>query len=263
MTEVEESRIMSDNSDSAQGNFARVSMETMNDTSPNKEMTKEEAENKARVNETNEPTQEENLFAGKYKSVEDLEKAYNELQTKLGQTSEQKTDAPAAEATDKAADDNLFDTAYDEWSESGKLSDETIAALEKTGIPKQYVEQFVRNANAEQELIQQGIINEIGGQQEFERLSNWATQNLKQAEIDTFNGIVESGDVEQIKFAFNSLKARAGNTKFISPDNNTISSDAQSFASKAEMVKAMSDPRYVNDRAYRQKVERMVMRSRL
>lgn len=251
-----------------------VSMETNlgRGQEPNREMTAEEAQERTTyageeptmVQDSPEQTQtieqqaEETLLAGKYKSVEELEKAYGELQKKLGEGNE----AEAETETTTQVDGNLFDKASDEWYETGEVSEATINELVKQGIPKQVIEQYIRSANAEQQLLQQNIINEIGGQQEFERLNAWATNNLKPAEIDSFNAIVDGGDIEQIKFAYNSLKSRAG-SKFVTPDSNSQSNDTGAFANKSEMISAISDKRYQNDAIYRRQVEQRIMRSRL
>jgi len=264
MAEMEESRVVSENSDSAQGKFARVSMGTMVDTAPNKEMTQEEAEAKARLNETNEPNAEETLFANKYKSVEELEKAYNELQSKLGQESSERTESEETAEETTTTGDDVFDTAYNQWSESGEVSDEVIDQIvAEKGIPREYVEQFIQQATAQEMLTHKQIFDSVGGEEQYKSIISWAENNLPASEIETYNKIIDSGDVDQIKFAINALSQRRGGKKFVSPDTNRTSEDATSFGSKAEMVEAMKDPRYERDRAYRQKVERMIMRSKI
>ena len=259
----QESRIVTDNTDKNQ--FARVSMETTPD-SPNANMTREEALERTTTPESPNPldASEENLLAGKYKSVEDIEKAYNELQTKLGQKGEETTEPTTETQADTTSESDVFERAYSEWAEKGEVSEDTIDQIVKDkGIPKQYVEQFIRQSSAEETLLQNSIMESVGGRDEYTKITEWAVNNLPQTEIDAYNKIIESGDVEQIKFALNALSQKRGSTKFIQPDKNNTFTDSNSFNSKAEMVQAMKDPRYEKDLAYRQKVERMIMRSRL
>lgn len=242
---------------SAEDAVARTTYE--GETAPEADNTMQSTEQKQRQAEQPQETQEQ-LLAGKYKSVQELEKAYGELQQKLGQTNEE---APQPEQqTAETADDNLYNKAYDEWSETGQVTEATIDSLVKSGIPREYVNQFIKQANAEQELMQQQIINDIGGQAEFERINTWAVNNLKPAEIESFNNIVDTGDIDQIKFAYESLKARSGN-KFIQGDATNTQAETGGFSTKSDMISAISDKRYQSDAIYRRQVEERIMRSRL
>jgi hypothetical protein len=80
--------------------------------------------------------EQEALLAGKYKSASELEKAYIELQKKLGsgdtEESESYEDGETDEEPQEESDDPFVDfllTANDEYSESGKLSEETLEAF--------------------------------------------------------------------------------------------------------------------------------------
>ena len=75
--------------------------------------------------------QEEQLLAGKYKNAQELEKAYVELQKKLGEDSEEKPEAVEEkpdEAPKLSEGATLISNASDEFYKNGnKLSDETMA----------------------------------------------------------------------------------------------------------------------------------------
>ena len=77
---------------------------------------------------------EEQVYAGKYKSAEDLEKAYIELQKKLGSNGEEvEEDTEQASAEEESTETQLSDgasliaSANDEYYKNdGKLSEETL-----------------------------------------------------------------------------------------------------------------------------------------
>ena len=88
--------------------------------------------------------EQEQLLAGKYKNAEDLDKAYVELQKKLGEgeeassETEQPTDAKQEEETEdtdetkeEAPDYAFLDTLYEEATSGKEYNKETIEQLSK------------------------------------------------------------------------------------------------------------------------------------
>ena len=73
-----------------------------------------------------------NLLAGKYKSAQDLEKAYIELQQKLG-SNDQQTESQQEDTTEPESESNpafdLFDSIDDEMADGGQLSEASIEKL--------------------------------------------------------------------------------------------------------------------------------------
>ena len=133
------------------------------------------------------------------------------------------------------------------------------------GIPEQYIDQYIEGANAQIELMTMKIHNALGGQDHVNELISWATDNLSDAEIATYNDLIETGDLDKITTAYQSIEARmsqkTATKKFIQPDSGT-SNDRVGFASKAEMIEAMNNPKYKKDSAYRAEVERKLANSR-
>ena len=77
--------------------------------------------------------EQEGLLAGKYKNAEELEKAYQELEKKLG--GEEPTEETVDEVEETESSDEpdigseLITRASKEYAENGKLSDETLATF--------------------------------------------------------------------------------------------------------------------------------------
>ena len=91
--------------------------------------------------------------------------------------------------------------------------------------------------------------------------------NLSKAEQDVFNNMVDSGDVEQAKFAVQGLMTKAGATynpnqpELFEGTSDVTSPDA--YQSVSQVTDAMNDPRYDKDPAYRREVEQKIARSKV
>ena len=196
-----------------------VQTETMPDN-----LTPEEQENLA-VGEKLQEDQEQ-LLAGKYKSAEELEKAYVELQKKLGDNAEQEeTETASAEAQpeDKPTLSDgatLITSATDEfYDNNGQISEETLnkfSSMSSKDLVKAYMEvqqlpeYQPKEASAidlsESDINQ--VQNAVGGEQAYGNMLNWARTNLSQDEISAFDSIVNTGSVGAIRIAAAGLKAQ-------------------------------------------------------
>ena len=213
-------------------------------------------------------TDEDRMLAGKYKSVEDLEKAYEHLQSKLGQTDEENievaddteeaTETPREEAQEIASEAGIDYSAMEtEYQENGGLSQETYEALAEAGIPETMVDAYI----AGQEALTQSTINNMydlaGGEQGYNDMIGWAQDNLSESEISAFNDSLINENTSQ--FAINGLYARYSAEK--GPNlvkGNTTNTPSGGFASMQEMMVEMAKPQYKKDPAFRAEVQRRV-----
>ena len=222
--------------------------------------------------------QQEQLLAGKYKDAAELEKAYVELQKKLG---DKDTDTASAEKqpedTPKMSEGaTLITDASKEYFDNGnKLSDETLAkfsSLSSQDLIKAYMEvqatqpqQTTPPAEISTADINQ-IKNSAGGEQAYAQIVNWAKSNVPSEQLTAFNEVVNSGSVQAIQLAVSGLKAEYDNAngvegRMVTGKSPTKSGDV--FRSQAELVAAMNDSRYDRDPAYRQDVIEKLDRSDL
>ena len=248
------------------------------DNTPDSATLSEEEQNSLEVGEQL-VAEQEGLLAGKYKSAEELEKAYKELESKLGQKdeTEQAEPEPEPEPTSLSDNANVITDASDEfYSNNGKLSPETLQkfqGMSSADLVNAYLE--VTNSPdwqaappAQVQDVTENQINEVknfaGGEQEYTNMVQWAGQNLDAQAIKAFDDIVASGSLETIKFAVSGLKSQYLNAvgyegKMVqgkaAPDRGDV------FRSQAELVAAMSDRRYDSDPAYRQDIIEKLERS--
>lgn len=236
----------------------------------------------------------EALLAGKYKSVEDLEKAYKELQTKLSQGAKpapagaeaDEDDQQEAEETDDQAAEpaanakeiygdfigsrleeaNIdFTSMADRWSQSGKLEEGDYGQLEEAGFTRDMVDAYLAGLNYKAAQDSQLTVKEItaikeeyGGDAQYNAMIQWAATNLSKEEQDAFNQVVNTQPLNVARLAIAGLHAKYTAAEGREPrliGGKAPKSTGEKFESTAQLVQAMSDPRYKSDPAYRRKVE--------
>lgn len=221
-------------------------------------------------------------YAGKFKSAEDLEKAYKELEKKLGQKpNEEQSDEVPDEAegdqegseegdgqeveTDETVD--FLQQANDEyWDNDQQLNPETVQKLKE--LPSyQLVEAYLKWTKDQpaaawaqplDDAAAAEIVKTVGGQEQYNQTLEWAAENLSPDEVAAYDNVINNGNKDAIFFAVQAL-----NQKFrdaVGFEGKTVTgksprSSVKAFRSQAELARAISDPRYRNDPAYRIDIE--------
>lgn len=160
-----------------------------------------------------------------------------------------------------------FDELSAKFYENGELEDSDYEALEKAGIPRAYVDRFIELEAQAAQAQRTTILAEVGGEEGYADLSEWAKGVLTEKELAVYNKAVSSPDFVEVQTAVRGLYARYQNETGIEPArviNGKGGNDRGSvYESHAEMMRDMSDPRYRTDPAFRAKVEAKVGRSNL
>jgi hypothetical protein len=229
-------------------------------------------------------------FAGKYKSAEDLEKAYLELQKKLGEGSqpsndegsepfeddqEEPSEAPEGEVDpiDTSETVKLLEGATSEYynNESG-LTPETYEKLSQLS-GKELLDSWIAYTKSQEQVLAQQALNQadvdrvmtaVGGQNEYNQMLGWAKDNLNPAEVAAYDSVVNSNDPDAIYWAALGLKAKYTDSvgyegKQITGKRTPATNEV--FRSHAELARAIRDPRYRDDPAYRLDIETKLARS--
>ena len=196
---------------------------TMKETPVNSEVLNSDEQDSLAVAESLEGG-EQPLLAGKFKDPQALEQAYVELQKKLGE--------PRDEV--QSTEDKSESTAPAEEEETSSESEADVETLS--------------------EAQAQELMDMVGGEKAYKSMLEWAGDNFGKEEVEMYDQVMESGNPNAIFFAVQALQSRY---------NDAVGSDGQlltgrgaqntddSFKSQAELVAAMSDPRYDRDPAYR------------
>ena len=217
--------------------------------------------------------QQDQLLAGKYENAQELEKAYVELEKKLGSQQQEQTPEPEAKEEEvqeeKPAQTNLLDELWDQ-AQNEKYEDQTLEQL-RSMKPEELANMHLqyRKSNEPKDLSQNDIKELkgiVGGEENYANMMDWAGKTLNKQEIDMFDAVMENGDPLAAFFAVRSLAYGYNDTVGFDGKMVTGSAPKQSsdqFRSQAEVVEAMSDPRYERDPAYRQDIMQKLSRSKV
>ena len=193
----------------------------------------------------------------KFKNAEELAKAYGEL--------EKKQSAPEPQTEPQPSEQTMgLDKYYEEYSENKGLSDKSYDELAKMGLDKGLVDGYIagQEAIANQEVAM--VHDMVGGEDNYSKVIEYAKANLSDAEQKAFNETLDTGSIEQVKFAVQAIASRAG-VNSEAPQQmikgDSVETDSDVFESVAQVTEAMNDPRYAKDPAFRKKVEEKIARS--
>ena len=209
----------------------------------------------------------------KFNSVEDMAQAYESLEQKLGSQGEEEYEEEELEddelesIVDGLEEEGIdFDSLSQEFAELGGLTEDSYDSLVEAGIPRSMVDQFIDGQMAVANQMQQEAFEQVGGQEAYEDMVSWASDNMQEASIDAFNNAVNSGNVETANLAIQGLHAQYRSVNGNEPSlvmGETKSVTGGVFDSAAQLTAAMRDPRYSSDSAYRQQVASKLSRSNI
>ena len=242
----------------------------------------QEEDRQRRINQTNEDNEDVSLIGGKFKSQDELLKAYQELEKLRASNTSEEGEEPSEETTEAVEEQpeveevsaaiETINRASAVYDEKGELSDETIEELSQMDskeLIKAYVEVFSKNQAAVQQQAldaqaEANIVGSVGGKEAYGEMVAWAAANLPQEEIDSYNSVTNSGNPAAIKFAVEALSNRYKSAEgFEAPlvTGKRATTKTKVFRSHAELSRAIADPRYQTDPAYRSDVEQKLSRS--
>jgi len=220
---------------------------------------------------------QDNLLAGKYKNAEELEKGYLELQQKLSNQDEEGEEEQTEEeeqGEEGELEGTILDQLWDEaTSESGEFTQETLDELGQMNV-EELAQMHLEYRNSMQGQQPEGkdfseadikeLKGVVGGEQNYANMIDWAQKSLNEQEVKMFDAVMERGDPLAAFFAVRSL-AYAYNDA-IGYDGKMVQGKAprqsnDQFRSQQEVVKAMADPRYEEDPAYRRDIMEKLERS--
>ena len=244
--------------------------------------------------------QPDELLAGKYKSVQDLEKAYKELQTKLSrgesvapepeddssaddseaESEDEEDDKPAGDARELYGDliggkleeaQINFQDMNVRWQQTGTLEPGDYDQLAEAGFNRDMVDAYLSGLQYKQTQDTALSVKEVasikeslGGEGEYSKMIEWAAANLSADEVEGFNQIINTQPMAAVKMAITGLHARYSAVEGREPKligGRAPKGSTDKFESTAQLVAAMSDPKYSTDPAYQRKVQEKLSRS--
>ncbi len=230
-----------------------------------------------------EVSEERRAKVAKFKSTDDLAKAYLELQAKLSggkqpapqadkkaeEAHEGTQEEPQAAPADKAAAEEAVAAAgfemgelENEYANLGDLSEESYEKLAKIGIGKAHVAAYIAGQQALAQASHQAAFEVAGGEDAYWAMADWAKSNLSKGAQAAYDRAVDSGDPDTVRLAVEGLysKYTAANGApakvSLSGNSGATRGATYGYESEAQMMADMSNPQYSRDPAFRSMVER-------
>ena len=172
---------------------------------------------------------------------------------------------PLAEVDAKLDEANIEVSAMErEFIENGELSAESLASLKKAGFDDTAIEAYITTKVAQETAKSDKAISDICGSKEnFTAMSDWMTENLSEGELDRYNKGVQGEHYQTyLENMYNKYtNSKPATTRTVRQKGAVITNTASdTYASTAEMVVAIQNPRYKNDVEYRNSVIRKVQK---
>ncbi|WBF69742.1 capsid and scaffold protein [Shigella phage SFP21B] len=202
----------------------------------------------------------------------------------LGETPKELTESVTALDENEAAFDDMVSAAVEagkvtaddittikaEYASKGELSEASYAKLAEAGYTKRFVDSFVRGQEALAEQYAAGVVRYAGGAEQFNRILSHLESNDKSTKEALESAIIRK-DLATAKAILNLAGRNLGKTRGVAPQRTLTTQgkpavaapkvQTEGFSSKADMIKAMSDPRYLRDAAYTNSVRTKVAAS--
>ena len=228
--------------------------------------------------------EQQDMLAGKFRDAEELERAYIELQQKLGEPKSdnvEEAESPETEEEQEVPNEepseviSLISKASEEYyANDGKITPEMVEQLASQDS-KDLIDAYLQmqgQVQPQQEVpdLSDREVMEIqsmaGGSEEYSQMTAWAGENLSPEDVQAFDSLIATGQKGAIKLAVQGLKSmyqeqNGYEGRMLSGKSAVDVADV--FRSQAEVVRAMNDPRYEADPAYRNDVFQKLDRSNL
>ena len=170
---------------------------------------------------------EDNLILGKYQSQADLVDAYKNLQRENERLRTGEVEQPEVDSPDRE----------EEQEQGNQLTAEDAGR------------------------IRDNVFGQVGGQDRFQAVRGWASQNIDEARTQAFNDALQSGNegaiLSQLKgIQYDHMMATGYEPKLTG--GRAPTNEVQGYSSEAQVIRAMQDPRYQDDPAYIKEVEQRI-----
>lgn len=179
----------------------------------------------------------EGLLLGKFRSVDDLARSYQELERRLGQGQQPQQEQALPEALPEAQ------AAPEQGSEQAQVTPEQASQL------------------------RQQMLDQVGGEAEYRRLAAWAAANLPTERVNAYDEALRTADSTAVMTSLKAMQYDYMMANGYEPrlaGGRAPTSEVRGFESERQAIEAMKDPRYSGhspDPAYVREVEAKIAAS--
>tara|TARA_B100001059_G_scaffold76184_1_gene73756 strand:- start:1975 stop:2769 length:795 start_codon:yes stop_codon:yes gene_type:complete len=190
---------------------------------------------------------------GKFSSVEDLEKSYQELQKLMGNKSNEEPPTTLEDVVEAAG--LKFDELITNYNTDGRLSDTEYEALGKQNFSRQMIDEFLMGKKAQLDNGQYAVDqmrsnseNIVGGKEQLDGLLDWFGKKYStdQSHLDRTNEMLHDPNtyrmaIQSMYFEYQQETGRGSETQLIQGDRMPDTSTG--FTNVEDLVSAMAKVR--------------------
>lgn len=228
------------------------------------EGSEQEQEQEVETVEDGEPSEPED---SEFTPLEDVPEELSTVSDQLGEH-EQGLQEMINMAAERGLSVESIERIQAEYEEDG-ISEKSYQELEAVGYSRAFIDSYIRGQEALVDSYVAQVKSYAGGAEKFDALFSHLENTNPEAAESLMNAL-EARDLGTVKAIINLAGASRSKQYGVKP-TRTVTNRAtpakpqapkrEGFANRAEMVKAMSDPRYRHDSAYRKSVEQKVWNS--
>lgn len=174
-----------------------------------------------------------------------------------------------AQAAERGLTPEVISQIKAEYEDEG-ISDASYEALASAGYSRGFIDSYIKGQEALVDQYVNQVMDYAGGRDKFAAVQKHLEVSNKEASESLLKAL-ETRDLPTVKAILN-LASQSYGSKFGKKATRTVTAQAtqakpvspkraEGFASRDEMVKAMSDSRYRTDSKFRQEVEQRVYAS--
>jgi len=202
----------------------------------------------------------------KFKSGEDLAKAYDELQKKLGAPKpvepetppQQEEQLPQIPGVNTAEISEYYDT-------NGKLEDSHYDTLAKAGFNRDMVDAYIAGIEAKREAHETQMYTTAGGKEQFQQMVDWASKSLEPKAINDLNALLTSTNAAHSIAGVTQLKSLYDAAVHTEPQLQTgvpgLRGGSDVYTTWSQVHEAQRDRRYGRDVQYTSDIDAKILRS--
>ena len=171
--------------------------------------------------------EQQDMLAGKFRDAEELEKAYIELQRKMGAgdreepetttEEEEESEVPKQDEPELTEAYTIIGEASKEfYANDGTISTDTmekLSSMDAKDLVQTYMEMQALNDAAPTEVpdLSDREVMEIqsmaGGSEEYSQMTSWAGENLPPEDVQAFVSLIATGQMGAIRLAVAGLRS--------------------------------------------------------
>ena len=196
-----------------------------------------------------------------------LAKSYTELEKKQSQGNKDAEPEIKEEVTESTAEEVVqqaglnMEELSSEYDQNGSLTDKSYEALEKAGIPKATVDNYIAGQAALVAQAQEHAFGITGGKDNYQAMSEYGKANLSPEALASYNTAVNSPNQQTRELAIRGLYAQytadSGSGSNLVMGKGSVTKGS-GYDSRAQMLADMQKPEYASDPAFRDKVAQKI-----